>query len=128
MEEPSSPEVSTPSSSMERPAREVSSATTEASHCFCAESSTQPPGEIPLKRATPPIHAALSLEGVNLDESTFVTSPALPYALMLASILERRSIDRDELIAALRATVRQRSIGRQPLREYALRYLTEHPP
>jgi hypothetical protein len=113
---------------MEHPAREVSSATIEASNCFCAESPTPPSGEIPLKRATPPVYASLSLEGVLLDESTFVNSPALPYALMLASILERRTIERDELIATLRASMRQRSIGSQLHREYALRYLNEHPP
>ena len=81
-----------------------------------------------LQRAGSSEDATLSLEGVLLDESTLVNSPALPYALMVASVLERRTISRDELIAALRASMRQRSIGGQPRREYVLRYLNQHPP
>jgi hypothetical protein len=81
-----------------------------------------------LKRAASSAKAALSLEGFLLDEATLVNSPALPYALMVASVIERRTIRRDELIAALRKGMRQRSIGRRPHREYALCYLNQHPP
>ena len=55
-------------------------------------------------------------------------------ARLLASIAERvivlegRTITREELIAALRKSMRQRSIGRLPHREYVLRYLNQHPP
>jgi len=57
-----------------------------------------------------------------------VNSRILPYAQMVASVIERRTISRDELIAALRKSMRQRSIGRWPRREYVLRYLNQHPP
>jgi hypothetical protein len=68
------------------------------------------------------------LEELLLDESTLANSPVLPYALMVASVIERRTISRDELIAALRKRMRQRSMGRRPRREYVLRYLNQHPP
>jgi hypothetical protein len=35
----------------------------------------------------------------------------LPYVLMVASMIERRTIRREELIAALRKRIRQHSIG-----------------
>jgi len=47
---------------------------------------------------------------------------------MVASIIERRTINHDELIAALRKSVRQRRFDRWPRREYVLRYLNQHPP
>jgi hypothetical protein len=81
-----------------------------------------------LKCAASSAKATLSLEGILLDERALVNSPALPYALMVASVLERRTIGRDELIAALRERMRQRSIGGPPRREYVLRYLNQHPP
>ena len=71
---------------------------------------------------------ALLLEGLLLDEATLVSSHILPYVLMVASVIERRTISRDELVAALRKRMRQRSIGGQARREYVLRYLNQHPP
>jgi hypothetical protein len=47
---------------------------------------------------------------------------------MVASVIEGRTIHREELLAALRKSVRQRSIGRRPRREYVLRFLHQHPP
>jgi hypothetical protein len=73
-------------------------------------------------------NVALPLDGFVLDESTLVHSPILPYVLMVASIIERRTISHDELIAALRKSVRQRRFDRWPRREYVLCYLNEHPP
>jgi len=70
----------------------------------------------------------LPLEELLLDEPTLVNSGILPYVLMVASVIERRTISRDELIAALRKSMRQRSIGGQARREYVLRYLNQHPP
>ena len=81
-----------------------------------------------LKRAGASEDAALPLEGLLLDERTLVNSRILPYALMVASVIEHRTISRDELIAAMRKSMRQRSIGRRPRREYVLRYLNQHPP
>jgi hypothetical protein len=47
---------------------------------------------------------------------------------MVASLIERRTIRREELLAALRKRMRQHSIGRRPRREYVLQYLNQHPP
>jgi len=73
-------------------------------------------------------HLTLHLDGFVLDEPTLVNSRILPYVRMVASVLEGRTISREELIAALRNSMRQRSIGRLPRREYVLRYLNQHPP
>ncbi len=70
----------------------------------------------------------LPLDGFVLDERALVNSPILPYVRMVASLIEGRTISREELIAALRNSMRQRSIGRLPRREYVLRYLNQHPP
>ena len=74
-----------------------------------------------------PFKAVLT-HGFVLDERALVNSRILPYAQMVASVIEGRTISRDELIAALRKSMRQRSIGRWPRREYVLRYLNQHPP
>jgi len=81
-------------------------------------------------RETPPVleSATLPLDDLLLDERALVNSPALPHALMLASVLERRTVTREELVAALRKRMRQRSIGPRAGRDYVLRYLHEHPP
>ena len=68
------------------------------------------------------------MEGLPLDESTLLNSPILPYVRMVASLIERRTINHAELIAALQKSLRQRSFDRQPRREYVLHYLHEHPP
>jgi hypothetical protein len=73
-------------------------------------------------------NVTLSLEGFVLDESTLANSHVLPHVLMVARLIERRTISRDELVAALRKSMRQRSIGRWPQREYVLCYLNQHPP
>ena len=73
-------------------------------------------------------NAGFPLQGLLLDEPTLVNSRILPYVRMIASVIERRTIGRDELIAALRKRIRQRSIGRRPRREYILCYLNQHPP
>lgn len=84
--------------------------------------------EVPRENTAPSDNGALPLEGLVLDEATLVSSRVLPYVLMVASIIEGRTIRRDELIAALRKRMRQRSIGSQARREYVLRYLNQHPP
>jgi hypothetical protein len=85
-------------------------------------------GESPRENTASPEDAALPWEELLLDESTLANSRVLPYALMVASVIERRTISRDELITALRKRMRQRSMGVQPRREYVLRYLNQHPP
>jgi hypothetical protein len=73
-------------------------------------------------------HLTLHLAGFVLDESTLVNSPILPYVRMAASVLEGRTISHEELLTALRKSLRQRSMGRLLRREYVLRYLNQHPP
>lgn len=82
----------------------------------------------PSEKATLPENAALAWEGLLLDEATLRNSRVLPYVLMVASVLEGRTIHREELLAALRKSVRQRSIGGRLRREYVLRFLQQHPP
>jgi hypothetical protein len=72
--------------------------------------------------------AILPLERLSLDEATLRNSPVLPYVVMLAGLIERRVIGREELLAALRTSMRQRSMGRQSPREYVVCYLQQHPP
>ena len=76
----------------------------------------------------PSAGAVLPLEGLSLDEATLRNSPVLPYVAMLASLIEGRRIGREELVAALRRSMRQRSMGRQSPREYVVCYLQQHPP
>ena len=76
----------------------------------------------------PPERVTLPPEGFVLDEPALVDSRILPYVLMVASLVERRTIRREELIAALRKRMRQHSIGRRTRREYVLCYLNQHPP
>jgi hypothetical protein len=73
-------------------------------------------------------HFTLNLDRFVLDERALVNSCILPYVRMVASVLERRTISREELIAALLRSMRQRSIARAARREYVLRYLNQHPP
>jgi len=77
---------------------------------------------------TPFENAAFVWEGLLLDESTLRNSRVLPYVLMVASVLEGRTIRREELLVALRNSVRQRSMLRRHRREYVLRFLHQHPP
>ena len=73
-------------------------------------------------------HLTMHLDGFVLGEPTLVNSRILPYVRMVASVLEGRTISREELLAALRKSMRQRSIDRRPRREYVLRFLKQHPP
>ena len=70
----------------------------------------------------------LLLEGFALDEATLVNSPMLPYLAMVASLLEGRTVGREELLQTLRKSLRQRSFDRLSRREYVLRFLHQHPP
>jgi len=73
-------------------------------------------------------NASLPLDGFTLDEATLARSPLLPYLTMVASLIEGREIRREELLRALLRSMRQRSFDRLPRREYALRFLDQHPP
>jgi hypothetical protein len=93
-----------------------------------AASVSEPAAQEVLELAVAAGNLTLALEGFVLDERALVNSRVLPYVQMVASVLEGRTISRDELIAALRNSMRQRSIARLPRREYVLRYLNQHPP
>jgi len=93
-----------------------------------AASLSEPAADEVLAPAVPTENLTLELDGFVLDEPTLVNSRILPYVRMVASVLERRTISREELIAALLRSMRQRSIARAPRREYVLRYLNQHPP
>ena len=102
-------------------------------HVSSPESVGEPVGpeaipRAPSQKGTPPENAAFAWEGLLLDEPTLRNSRVLPYVLMVASVIEGRTIHREELLAALRKTMRQRSIGRRPRREYVLSFLHQHPP
>ena len=70
----------------------------------------------------------MTLEGFTLDEVTLANSSMLSYLAMVASVIEARVISREELLHALRKSMRQRSFDRLPRREYVLRFLNQHPP
>ena len=70
----------------------------------------------------------LTLEGLTLDEAALVNSPMLSYLAMVATVIEGRTISREELLHVLRRSMRQRSFDRLPRREYVLRFLNQHPP
>ena len=78
--------------------------------------------------AVPSENVGLPLESLLLNEPTLVSSRILPYVRMVASVIEGRSVSRDELIGALRKRMRQHRLDRQPRREYVLCYLNQHPP
>jgi hypothetical protein len=80
------------------------------------------------KPAALTVNVGLPLDGLVLDEVTLVNSPLLPYMQMVASVIEGRTIRRDELIVALRKRMRQRSIDRLSRRDYVLWHLNRHPP
>jgi hypothetical protein len=70
----------------------------------------------------------MQLGGVLLKEGDVVHCSLLPYLCSLAWLLEGRTIDRHELIAALLKRMRQRSIHQLPHREYVRTYWNQHPP
>lgn len=70
----------------------------------------------------------LPLDGYVLEERTLKRTCTLSYLAMLVSVIEGVPIRRQDLLALLLRTMRQRSMGRIARREYVLRYLYEHPP
>lgn len=110
----------------------------EGASCSERSSAVEPasrPAPDPTRRPTQPAieeaageDGQLTLEGFTLDEATLVNSAMLPYLAMVASVLEGRAIGAAELLHVLRASMRQRSFDRLPRREYALRFLNQHPP
>ena len=93
-----------------------------------AYSVRKPASQAVSELAAPFENVGVPLEGLLLNEPTLVSSRILPYVRMVASIIEGRTISRDELMDALRTRMRQHRIGQLPRREYVLCYLNQHPP
>ena len=72
---------------------------------------------------TPSCRGWLVLEAVRLNEASVKNSPMLSYLQIVASVIEGRTIGRDELIQALLTTMRQRSLNTRPRTTYVLDYL-----
>lgn len=70
----------------------------------------------------------LRLDGVLLDEPSLLTSPMLPYARMVVSLVEGVPFSLAELISLLRRTLRQHSIARRRRTDYVLHVLHQRPP
>lgn len=66
--------------------------------------------------------------GVVFTHQTLRHSPVFAYLCLVAQLLERRVIGREELFRQLVESLRQRSLGARPRREYVLEYLNQHPP
>jgi len=121
----------TPPSPPEPSALPETPADSPSVNCSGTESTapvSEPAAQEVLELAAPAENLTLPLEGFVLDERALVNSHILPYVQMVASLLEHRTISREELLAALRKSMRQCSIDRLPRREYVLRYLNQHPP
>jgi hypothetical protein len=79
----------------------------------------------------PGFQARLLLDGVVLDEPSLLASPMLPYARMVASLVEGVPLSLAELMGLLRQALRQRSIAHRRRVDYLLHVLGRqhrHPP
>ena len=63
-----------------------------------------------------------------LDESTLAHSPMLPYVRMLVRLIDGVKLTCREVLAVLRESLRQRSIGVRRRIDYILGFLHQHPP
>jgi len=72
--------------------------------------------------------AQLRLETVVLDEAALARSPLLPYIRMLVRLLDGVKLTCGEVLAVLRESLRQRSIGVRRRIDYILGFLHQHPP
>lgn len=85
----------------------------------------QPPTDEPHAAEAP---AQLRLETVVLDESALARSSLLPYVRMLMRLLDGVKLTCREVLAVLRESLRQRSIGVRRRIDYILGFLHQHPP
>ena len=63
-----------------------------------------------------------------LDESALARSSLLPYVRMLMRLLDGVKLTCREVLAVLRESLRQRSIGVRRRIDYILGFLHQHPP
>ena len=85
----------------------------------------QPPADEPRADESP---AQLRLETVVLDELALARSPMLPYVRMLVRLIDGVKLTCREVLAVLRESLRQRSIGVRRRIDYILGFLHQHPP
>jgi len=85
----------------------------------------QPPTDEPHAAEAP---AQLRLETVVLDESALARSSLLPYVRMLLRLIDGVKLTCREVLAVLRESLRQRSIGVRRRIDYILGFLHQHPP
>ena len=85
----------------------------------------QSPADVPRADESP---APLRLETVVLDESALTRSPMLPYVRMLVRLIDGVKLTCREVLAVLRASLRQRSIALRRRIDYVLGFLHQHPP
>lgn len=65
--------------------------------------------------------------GAELDENEF-DAEIVEHVRVVTSLIEGVEVRREEIVAMLRKTVRQRGIVREKHLDYVLRWLVEHPP
>ncbi len=65
--------------------------------------------------------------GTGLDESEF-DAGIVEHVRVVTSLIEGFDVSREEVVAMLQKTVRQRRIVREKHLDYVLRWLVEHPP
>jgi hypothetical protein len=80
----------------------------------------------PIGTELPPLE--LRLEELVLDETSVVNSRMLPYARMIASLIERVQFSLEELVDLLRQALRQHSMAHRKRSDYVLDFLHGHPP
>lgn len=123
------PTTSLESPSLQALASEVSSADSSPSDVSPAvhqNACSTPDVHDPL--GPPSDDLTLLLDSYELSERTLVHSSMWSYLVMLVQVIEGQTMPRAALLAWLRTSLRQRSIGRAIRREYVLQYLHEHPP
>ena len=70
----------------------------------------------------------MQLAGVALDDSCLALSPILSYAQLLVQHIEGFRLSSNQLITALRKSMRQHSIAYRTRTDYVLQFLHQHPP
>ena len=89
------------------------------------DSASDPAEPVPEESSQP---IKMQLAGVTLDDSCLVRSPILSYVQLLVQLAEGFRLSSNELITALRESMRQHSIAYRSRVDYVLQFLHQHPP
>jgi len=65
---------------------------------------------------------------IGKDDKNILAGSFICYLQMVASLIERRWVSRDEILKVLRKKMRQHSIGRKNKIMHSVQYLKKHPP